>query len=45
MLKTEFLSTKDWFSNVNVYVDLGYQGIKKDYCSDDNIQIPYNRGS
>ncbi len=43
MLKTELLSNKDWFSNINVYVDLGYQGIKKDYCSSDNIHIPHKK--
>ena len=31
MLKEEFPPDKSWFSNLNVLVDLAYQGIQKDY--------------
>jgi hypothetical protein len=40
MFKKEFSKDEDWFSNVNVAVDLGYQGIKTDYYSPENIDIP-----
>jgi hypothetical protein len=43
MLKNELSPKKDWFSNVNVSVDLGYQGIKKDYSSSQNINIPHKK--
>ena len=33
MFKKEFSPSKPWFKNVEAYVDLGYQGIKKDYSS------------
>ena len=40
MFKKEFSPSKPWFKNVNVCVDLGYQGIKKDYFSTQHIHIP-----
>lgn len=43
MFKKEFSKTVDWFSKVNVCVDLGYQGIKKDYSSAQNIKIPHKK--
>ncbi len=39
-LKKNFhLLTKFLFENVNAYVELGYQGIKKDYFSAQHIHI------
>jgi hypothetical protein len=32
MLKNEFGSEHPWFEGMNVLVDLGYQGIQKDYA-------------
>ena len=34
MFKSEFHSDKNWFKNITVMVDLGYQGIKNDYTLD-----------
>jgi hypothetical protein len=39
MLKQEFPPDLDWFVDLNVRVDLGYLGIKSDYCGD-QIDIP-----
>src|SRR3989441_6718706 len=39
MLKQEFPPDVDWFVGMNVRVDLGYLGIKSDYCGD-QIDIP-----
>ena len=39
MLKQEFPPELDWFRNIHVRVDLGYQGIQSDY-SGDHIEIP-----
>jgi len=43
MFKKEFSPSKDWFSNINVAVDLGYQGIKTDYLSPENVDIPHKK--
>jgi hypothetical protein len=43
MLKKELPTQKDWFRKTNVCVDLGYQGIKKDYASSHKIQIPHKK--
>lgn len=42
MLKEEFSPETDWFEFIQVLVDLGYQGIKNDYCGE-NIEIPYKK--
>src|SRR6266849_7593188 len=39
MLKQEFPPEMDWFTDLNVRVDLGYLGIKSDYRGD-QIAIP-----
>jgi len=39
MLKQEFPPELDWFTDLNVRVDLGYLGIKSDYRGD-QIDIP-----
>src|ERR1700704_2382885 len=39
MLKQEFSPEADWFTDLNVRVDLGYLGMKSDYCGD-QIDIP-----
>ena len=43
LLKQEFDPREDWFKAVIVSVDLGYQGIKKDYLSPANIRIPHKK--
>ena len=42
MLKLEFPPEKKWFKNQKIVVDLGYQGIKKDYESQ-KITIPHKK--
>ena len=42
MLKHEFPPDVDWFSDIHVRVDLGYQGIQSDYKSD-QIDIPHKK--
>jgi hypothetical protein len=39
MLKTELPPELDWFSDLHVWVDLGYLGIETDYTGD-QINIP-----
>lgn len=39
MLKQEFPPELDWFEDIHVRVDLGYQGIQSDYRGD-QIEIP-----
>ena len=39
MLKQEFPPELDWFEDIEVWVDLGYQGIQSDYQGD-QIEIP-----
>ena len=39
MLKQEFPPELDWFADIQVRVDLGYQGIQSDYKGD-QIEIP-----
>lgn len=43
LLKEEFKPEKDWFRSVKVAVDLGYQGIKSDYLSPENISLPHKK--
>ena len=42
MLKTEFSPEKEWFEGLDVWVDLGYQGIQKDYEAG-HIHIPHKK--
>jgi hypothetical protein len=42
MLKEELPPDLDWFQDIHVFVDLGYQGIRSDYGSDE-IEIPHKR--
>ena len=43
LFKQEFDPREDWFKFVVASVDLGYQGIKKDYLSPENIRIPHKK--
>ena len=43
LLKQELDPHEDWFKSVTAAVDLGYQGIKKDYSSPKNILIPHKK--
>jgi len=42
LLKSEFPPEQDWFKNQNIVVDLGYQGIKKEYIAK-QINIPFKK--
>jgi hypothetical protein len=42
MLKQELPPDLDWFSDLEVWVDLGYQGIRSDYGGD-LIEIPHKK--
>ena len=42
MLKSEFPTFDTWFKHLKVFVDLGYQGIIKDY-EGENILIPHKK--
>ena len=42
MLKSEFPTESAWFEHLKVFVDLGYQGICKDY-EGETILIPYKK--
>ena len=42
MLKSEFPTKAAWFEHFKVFVDLGYQGICKDY-EGENILIPHKK--
>lgn len=42
MLKSEFSTKNAWFKHLTVFVDLGYQGICKDY-EGENILIPHKK--
>ena len=42
MLKTDFPPEHPWFETIQALLDLGYQGIQKDY-SGDNIEIPHKK--
>jgi hypothetical protein len=41
-LKQEFPPDADWFRDIHVRVDLGYQGMQSDYKSD-QIEIPHKK--
>jgi len=43
LFKEEFDPKIDWFSSTNASTDLGYQGIKTDYLSPENIHIPHKK--
>lgn len=43
MLKQEVSPKKAWWSKVNAWVDLGYQGIKTDYENPENVSIPHKK--
>jgi hypothetical protein len=42
MLKQELSPDFDWFRDLEVWVDLGYQGIQSDYAGD-LIEIPHKK--
>lgn len=42
MLKQEFPPELDWFPDLNIWVDLGYLGIKSDYHSE-QIDVPHKK--
>ena len=42
MLKEELPTDLDWFTDIKVLVDLGYQGIRSDYRGD-QIEIPHKK--
>jgi hypothetical protein len=42
MLKAEFPPDVDWFADLQVLVDLGYQGIQSDYTGD-AIELPFKK--
>lgn len=42
MLKTEFPPEHPWFESIHALLDLGYQGILKDYLGED-IQVPHKK--
>lgn len=43
LLKEELKPENDWFKSMDASVDLGYQGIKSDYLSSENIHIPHKK--
>ena len=43
LLKEEFDPKIDWFASTDASTDLGYQGIKTDYLSPENIHIPHKK--
>ncbi len=42
MLKKELPPDVDWFTDINVLVDLGYLGMQSDYCGD-QIEVPHKK--
>ena len=42
MLKKELPPEVDWFTDINVLVDLGYLGMQSDYCGD-QIEVPHKK--
>ena len=42
MFKDEFPTEEEWFALLQVFVDLGYQGIRSDYGGD-GIHIPHKK--
>jgi DDE superfamily endonuclease/Helix-turn-helix of DDE superfamily endonuclease len=43
LFKEEFDPKIDWFASTEASTDLGYQGIKTDYLSPENIHIPHKK--
>ena len=43
LFKEEFDPKIDWFGSTKASTDLGYQGIKTDYLSPENIHIPHKK--
>ena len=43
LFKQECNPREDWFKSVIGSVDLGYQGIQRDYLSPQNIRIPHKK--
>lgn len=43
LLKNELAPDVAWFEKINVSVDLGYKGIKKEYSFSENINIPHKK--
>lgn len=43
LFKTEFAPAEEWFKAVTGWLDLGYQGIKTDDQSAENIHIPHKQ--
>jgi len=43
LFKEEFDPKTDWFTSTKASTDLGYQGIKTDYLSPENIDIPHKK--
>ncbi len=43
LFKEEFDPKTDWFASTKASTDLGYQGIKTDYLSPENIDIPHKK--
>src|SRR5260370_10295395 len=42
MLKKELPPDVNWFTDINVLVDLGYLGMQSDYCGD-QIEVPHKK--
>ena len=42
MLKRELPPERDWFTDINVLVDLGYLGMQSDYRGD-QIEVPHKK--
>lgn len=43
LLKQELPANEPWFETTQVWVDLGFQGIKKDYAYSEHIQMPHKK--
>jgi hypothetical protein len=43
LLKEELPPGVDWFEDIEIWLDLGYQGIKTDYSFPENIHIPHKK--
>jgi hypothetical protein len=43
LLKAVLSPDRDWFKNTHAFVDLGFQGIQKDYHSPHHIHIPHKK--
>lgn len=43
LLKQELPANESWFETTQVWVDLGFQGIKKDYACSEHIHLPHKQ--